>query len=439
MPSERFVALGLAGARSAWFTEVARWSTVGSVPVEFVKCISAEEVRARLTSGRPFSAVLVDAGTGAIDRDLVDLARARDVAVIVVDDGRGRQDWAMIGVSGVLHSPFERGELLEALESNARRIGAATSLPIDAATPAPVSAIGRGRLVSVTGPGGTGSSTVAVALTQGLADDDQLAGRVVLADLKLQAELAMLHDARDIVPGVQELVEAFRGGRPSPEEVRALTFDVVNRRYRLLLGLRRHRDWAALRPRSFEAAVEGLRRTFAVVVADVDGDLEGEPECGAVEVEERNVMARTVSTRANVVVAVGSPGMKGLHSLVRTVNEHRDHDIRPNQILAVVNQAPRSSRARAEYTRALALLTGATAAGSPSVVGPLFLPERRGLDELHRDGARLPSNLTTPLARAVRSVLDRVPAGQPPPPFAQPVPVAPGSLGSWAEQGVEGR
>ncbi|MDP9419863.1 MAG: hypothetical protein M3P53_06925, partial [Actinomycetota bacterium] len=45
-----------------------------SLLAEFVKCVSAEELRARLASGRPFSAALVDATLPAFDRDLVDLA-----------------------------------------------------------------------------------------------------------------------------------------------------------------------------------------------------------------------------------------------------------------------------------------------------------------------------------------------------------------------------
>ena len=44
MAAERYVLLGLGTARSPWFTEVARWATVGSLPADFVKCISAEEL-----------------------------------------------------------------------------------------------------------------------------------------------------------------------------------------------------------------------------------------------------------------------------------------------------------------------------------------------------------------------------------------------------------
>src|SRR5438552_6739869 len=82
MRGERFVALGLAHARSAWFSELARWSTSAAIPVEFVKCVTIDEVRARLTSGRSFSALLVDAGLPGVDRDLVDDARSRGCAVI---------------------------------------------------------------------------------------------------------------------------------------------------------------------------------------------------------------------------------------------------------------------------------------------------------------------------------------------------------------------
>lgn len=426
MGGERYVALGLAGARSTWFTDVARWSTVGSIPVEFVKCISSEELRARLASGRPFSVVLIDAATNAVDRDLLDLAIGLGTSVVVVDDGRSGRDWMALGVRAVLPSSFSRDQLLDTLAHASHMIGGATALPLNdpVGTERPM---GRGMLVAVAGSGGTGASTAAIALAQGLAEMMAGAGDVVLADLCLHGDLAMLHDARDIVPGIQELVDVHRSARPSPAEVRALTFDVVNRGYRLLLGLRRHRDWAVLRPRSFEAAVAGLRRAFELTVADIDADLEGEQECGSVDVEERNIMARAVATSADAVVVIGVPGMKGLHGLVRTVNEFRGYGVDPQRILAVINQSTRNQRARSELSRTFAELIG-----TPPVVGPIFTGERRGLDELHRDGARMPTSFSGPLAGAVRSVLDRAPGHDAL--AAEPVAVAPGSLGSWTDQ-----
>jgi hypothetical protein len=272
-----------------------------------------------------------------------------------------------------------------------------------------------------------------MAVAQGLAAST--AGGVVLADLCLDAEQAMLHDARDVVPGVQELLDLHRSGRPGPPEVRSLTFDVVNRGYQLLLGLRRHRDWAVLRPRTFEATLAGLRAAFGLVVADLDADLEGEAECGSVEVEERNTMARTTVARADVVVVVGTPGVKGLHGLVRTVHRLREHGVAPERTLAVLNRSARTAKGRAELTRSVAELLGATAAGGPSVVGPVHVADRRGLDEVLRDGARLPGSVVDPVAGAVAALLARTPqaavAGGP-----APVAVVPGSLGAWAEEGV---
>ncbi|MCA1701920.1 MAG: hypothetical protein LC808_01060, partial [Actinobacteria bacterium] len=87
MAAERFVVLGLAHARSGWFRALGQWSTSGALPAEFVKCLSAEEVRARLASGRPFSALVADAGLPALDRDLLAAARAAGCATLVVDDG----------------------------------------------------------------------------------------------------------------------------------------------------------------------------------------------------------------------------------------------------------------------------------------------------------------------------------------------------------------
>ncbi len=432
MPAERYVALGLAHVRSAWFRDVGRWSTSAAIPVEFVKCVSIEELRARLMSGRAFSAVLVDGSLAGVDRDLVDSALEAGSAVIVVDDRRVDRDWAAVGVSAVLPAEFGREELLEALGAHATMIGRGEP-GLVGNDGDEVVAGWRGRLVAVTGSGGTGASVAAMALAQGLGDDVRYGGLVLLADLALRAEHAMLHDAGDVVPGVQELVDAHRSGRPTAEEVRSLTFHVAERHYHLLLGLRRHRDWVAIRPRAFEAALDSLRRCYRVVVADIEGDLEGEDQCGSIDVEERNLMARTVVARADGVVLVGVPGTKGLFAMVRLLHDLLEFGVEASRIIPVVNRAPRSPRARAELTRALAELTTGLGVGR-ALPSPGFVPERRRLDDDIRDGARLPGSLTETLAGSVQAVLDRAlarPARRPGTP--EPVPVTPGTLGTWSE------
>jgi hypothetical protein len=431
MQGERYVVLGLAHPRAAWFRTVAQWAHASSIPVELVKCLSAEELRARASSGRVFSAVIVDARVPALDRDLLDEMSRAGCPTLVVEDRRPRSDWLALGAAAVLTDGFDREELLRALAAHASAIASRDQLPgtVQAVTPDEPG----GTVVAVCGPGGTGASTVAIALCQGLAEADGGEERdghrapVILADLDRNAEQAMLHDAGDIVPGVQELVEAHRNGQPGPDAVMALTFVVEERGYHLLLGLRRSSAWATLRPRAFEAAFINLRHVFGVVVADVEADLEGEREGGSFDVEERNVMSRTVMSQADVVLAVGAPGMKGVHSLARVAGDLLALGVPGSCIVPVVNRAPRSRRWRSELVAAFGALV-APAVGQASIASPIFLPERR-IEECLRDGVRLPSQMISPLTGAVRAVLTRRDGRRRQ--LGGPERVAPGSIGHW--------
>ncbi|MGH9225172.1 MAG: hypothetical protein ACRD2W_15640, partial [Acidimicrobiales bacterium] len=346
MAGERFVVLGLAPARAPWFRAVGGWANSGALPAEFIKCLSAEEVGARLASGRPFSALVADGCLPAVDRDLVARAAAAGCAVLVVEDRRVDRDWQALGVARVLPADFGRDDLMHALSAHARLVQRSSARADDLLAKS-VPTGWRGMAVAVTGPGGTGASTVAMALAQALGDDVRQAGMVLLADLRLHAELAMLHDAGDVCPGVQELVEAHRAGLPTADEVRGLVVDAPGRRYHLLLGLRRARFWPTLRPQAFAAAFDSLERTFRVVVCDVDPDVEGEDEGGSLDVEERHVMARTAVERAQVVIVVGLPTLKGVHSMVRVIDGLLAYGVLPQRVLPVINRAPRSARARA--------------------------------------------------------------------------------------------
>lgn len=412
MPGDRYVLLGLARPRAEWFRRVGQWATTAVIPAEFSKCVSAEDLRARLGSGRRWSALLLDGSLPAVDRDLLDAARAAGCPVLVVDEvGR---DWRSLGAAVVLQPDLERGELLEALVTHADLVGDVRPQVLD---DDPLVPFDLGRVVAVCGPGGTGASTVAAALSQGIGGRG---GAVLLADLARNAEQAMLHDVRDVAPGLQELVELHRSRQPTEEEIRSLTFLVVARQYHLLLGLRQARQWPVLRPRAFTAAFASMRRTFDVTVCDVTADLEGEELGGSTDVEERNLAARIAVTSADVVVAVGRPGVKGLHALVRVLGDLGAVGVPSSRIIPVVNAAPRNPRQRAELATALrGLIEGAG--------DPVFLPARDVEDSL-RDVVPLHGSLVDPLTDAYERVLDRVgPLGPPAPP--EPVLVAPGTLG----------
>ncbi len=423
--------------------------------MEFGKCVSPEELRTRLASNRTFSAVLVDASLPALDRDLIDTARQAGCAVVVVEEHPSRHQWTPLGASAVLVGTFEQTHLMELLRQHASPVPDAQVKDVDALSEEGVG--GRdtpGRtsiVVAVCGSGGVGTSTVAMALAQGLAgppspqarsgrdakvgagrgaggprDNLVLDGGVLLADMARRGDLAVLHDARDVVPGLQELVAAHRSGRLVPRQVVALTFDIEQRGYHLLLGLRRSCDWASIRPRSFEAAFASLRGTYGAVICDIEADFEGQHEGGSIDVEERNVMSRSALAYADVVLAVGLPGVKGTHSLLRLLRELGAAGAPPVRIVPVCNRAPRAQRARAEMARALAQLGGL----GEGVASPIFVPERM-LDEMAGHAARLPSAFVEPLVAALRAVLDQ--AGRRFVEPSEPQPVRSGSLGHFHE------
>lgn len=443
MAAERYVLVGLARAQARWFEQVARWCNSGALPAEFLMVVSAEELRARLHSGRAFSALLVDATLPGCDRDLADLAASAGCALVVVDDRLGEGHWQQLGAGAVLRPDFERDDLLAVLRAAATPI-ARTDV---ASEPRGPSAAGpgawRGRLVAVTGGGGTGRSTVAMALAAGLAADPRDRRLVVLADLALRAHQGLLHDSGDVVPGVSELVDAHRNRALDSTEVRRLCFEVPHQGYDLLLGLRRPRDWAALRPAAFAAALDSLRRSYRTVVADVDADVEGEEQGGSVEVEERNVLARVTLRSADLVVVVGSGGAAGAHTQANVLRDLVDLGVPSSRLVPVINRAPRHPRARSRLAAELAELAARMLPRDAGLAAnPLFVLERRHLDDVLRDDARLPAPLTTAVATPMRALLDRLvrptePGGAAELATAWSRPVAPGTLARWSVLGGE--
>jgi len=426
MPADRFVVLGLGSVRSVWTRDVTSWAMSGAIAVDFVKCVSVEELKARLRGGRTHSVVLCDGSVPGLDRDVFALAAEFDTAVIVV--GESERDWEELGAAGRLHEIFGREDLLRSLEAVAKPVRRGEHIeliPEIADDASPFNA----QVVAVTGRQGSGVSTVAIALAQAFGSSGRMGGLVVLADLALDGDLAMLHDATDIVPGVQELVDAHRTGRPSNTEIRSMTYAVPHRRYDLLLGLRRHRDWVTLRPRAFDATLDGLRRSYRMVVADITADFEGEDACGSVDIEERNIAARATAETADLVVAVGTPTLAGIHGLVRTIDSLIELGVRSENIQPVINFAPRSQRARADLARSVAELVNSD--DRANLASPIHVLERRNLDDVHRNGTPMPESVCSPLLGAIEAGLRRelTMAG------AQPnvddlTPVTPGSLGT---------
>ncbi len=435
--NDRFVLIGLARSRQGWFAELARWSTAAVAPIDYLKCLDPDEVRALFGSGRRISALLVDAGLGGVDRELFVLASSSAAAVFVVDDGRTHRDWESLGAAAVLDEHFERGELMEALTRHARTVDrssrTAGRVVVDPAGRAPSNA----RLIAVAGAAGAGTSTVAMAIAQTVAaalDQRSLPEgapmRVALVDGTRRAAAAMAHDVGDVLPGLPELVEAHRHDELDPSEVRRLLFSQRARGYDLLLGARRPRDLAVMRPAPLAAAIDALRRSYDVVVIEHDPDLDGEDETGSIDVEELHGLARRATALADLVVAVGRPGMWGLHRHVRLLEELDDAGLDPRRVQPVVNHASPAPGQRALHTRTLARLIEPVEHGWRRP--PLFLAHNRHVANRLRGAEPLPQRWSRPLARLLPALLaelaDLDPAGRPDRPAGKRL--APGELGT---------
>lgn len=410
MAADRFVLLGLAQPRRPWFGEVAHLAASGSAPIEFIKCLSVEEVVARLGAGRPISAIVADATIRGVDADLIDTARSSGVAVLVVEDARVQRDWHRLGAASILPDSFTDSDLLDALYLHAQLIGDATTVQLDRIVDdAPELWPWSGRLTAVIGAPGSGASTLAMATAQSLAIRAGRAGTVALADLSLRPDLAMYHDVGDIVPSIVELVDAHRHERLGRDALRSMLFDIESRGYHLLLGLRRRRDWSVLRQRSFERAIEGLLTTYDEVIVDIDDDLDGQDETGSADLEDRNMAARIATRRAGLVIAVGTASLRGIHGLVRVITDLLDHGIDPAQVIPVINRAPNSGRARSTLRGTVDELLAPALAGTDLAIAPVFVPQLPQVESRHQLGSRLPTRLGRPVATAILAVRSAAP------------------------------
>ena len=399
--TDRYLLVGLARAREPWFTLVSQWASSAILGAEFVKCLSASELAARLDNSPLISAVLLDAAAAGVDRDLIALAAARGSVVAIIDDPRVGRDWTALGAHVVLPREFDPQQLMSRLVDAGAVATTAHVGPVAGLGPTPVDPpiAFDATVIGVCGVAGSGVSTLAAALAQGFGERPDGHGSVLLADLALRSDQAAYHDVGDVIPGVQELVEAHRTGRPSRSSLRSSTFDIAPRGYDLLLGLRRPRDWVTLATRASDAMLQTLGSSYRYLVADLTAEFDGETETGSLDIEERNHLARNVAVRADVVLAVATPDLRGVRGLVRLVDELLALGVAPDRILPVANRAPRSRRLRAELTRTVADLLDSRVTAPTLLIG-----DRRNMESLHRSVDPFPDSVVSPLANATLAV-----------------------------------
>lgn len=434
--NDRFVVLGVAPARREWFRRVGRWANEAALPVEFVKCISIDEVQSRLESGRPFSALLIDASTTGLDRDILDLATSLGCGPIIIDHGLVDRDWQALGAQAVLPATFEADHLRSVLSDHSnpiQRADAITASNIFEDNPT-TQVTARANVISITGAGGMGTSTLAMATAQGLAAKHSERTPILLADMALRSNQAMLHDTRDVVPGLLEFIDSHRLGVPNRDEIPASIHSFPERGYDLLLGLRSERDWVSISSRALSAGWSSLFERYETIVCDITGDFDGADETGSDDIEDRNRLARLAARQSDLIAVTGVPGAWGIHHLVRTILALSELGIPCSRMLPVINHAPRQQRARAGITAAVADLTHTRIADAADLPSAIFVQTKRGLDEMLRDGDPLPNAMAEKFAASLDALATFQPEVEIDLETAdEPVPVAAGSLGTWSD------
>jgi hypothetical protein len=214
MPSAQ-TCLGLVSRAATWPQRVEAWSSAGQVPILVSYCTSLAHLQARLRAEHSPGVALLDGDLSFVDRDLFTDVAGAGGAAVVIEGTRRRRPWDALGAAAVLPADFDRDQLRDALE--------------DVLAPATPAAAERREhplapVVAVTGPGGTGASVSAIALSQGLAAGRR---RVLLADCCLHAEQAMLHNAYGPQPNVVDVVELHTERTPERREMRQLALGVV--------------------------------------------------------------------------------------------------------------------------------------------------------------------------------------------------------------------
>jgi len=434
MHDEHFTVLGVARPRTAWLAEVGRWANSSMLPIEFIRCVSVDEVRSRLLSTRRHSAVLLGEDCVGVDRDIIETARDAGCVPIVVTETSMRRDWTLLGASCALIQPVAPEQLLAALREHAIGVDRRTPLTTTEIATEPCAT---GRLITVLGPGGTGTSTTAMAIASHFAADTSVQRgstdkRIALIDASLNGDQALLHDLGDVVPGLQELVDLHRTANPSVGDVRNHFWFTPRHGYDVLPGLRRHRDWSSLRRRSTLAALASILNAYDIVVADTDSDLEGEEQTGSIDVEDRNFLARELATNADLVVVSARSGISGLSRSLQTFRDLVELGVQTERVLLVVIGAPRSTRQRSELTRTTLRLFN-EAFPSHSLATPVMVPIRRDLEPFFHDGTAPPRSALGSISAAVTERLGLIERLEPRPNFQQaPVPIVPGHLGRTA-------
>ncbi|MHB8189761.1 MAG: hypothetical protein ACYDHP_04950 [Ferrimicrobium sp.] len=257
-------------------------------------------------------------------------------------------------------------------------------------------------LVPVLARGGAGGSTVAMALSQALAAHTQ----TTLIDLKVNPELAMLHDLVGSHRHLDQLVLALSRNLPANEIDRYLNL-IPNRRYRLGTAQRGIERWQAITPGLYPDFLRSFLNDGGAVVADLEPQLYCGTQVGLPDLDEFTFLPRATLQSARCAVIVSRADLKGRFSGVNLAQEVLRLSSQCELLVFVVNAVtgkPREmTRIRHETETLLGEALGSRFRHLPKV--QIVAIPSTPLDDIHRRVAQLPDEVINPLDSIVTDLL----------------------------------
>jgi len=367
--------LTLAHPRARWSRRLTSWATTGALDLQHQPCLTVAEVRRRIGDGS-IRAVLADGRLSHDDSDLCAVADSAGVALIRVDAETGATPGSPSAPRPSLASDFGPDDLLAVLPE------ISPDRPPIPPSRAPVTHRS-GRVVAVTGSGGTGVSTTAALLAVGSRRPDR---SVLLVDLSVGADQALLNGLAEVVPGLgQAMTDDRRLGRDLPDCVHRCAggFDLVP---------------GAPFGRQVDLEPGPLRRMVGVAGAAYDETILDLSPAALLMLALSPAPAEDAPLFPDRVVVVARPDVSGLHRLCRLLSDLGDVGGRDRVIvLNGVTPRPRPSGSVITGTRRLLAAAGLDPDG-PIMAGR----HRRGLRGRLRDG-RPPGRRGLPLPAPERT------------------------------------
>lgn len=125
-----------------------------------------------------------------------------------------------------------------------------------------------GVAIGVLGVGGSGTSTISMALAQSFAGDN----RVNLVDLIVEGSQRMYHDIDVVQPGMAEAIAGSRLINVGDEYFERFKVPILERGYLLMLSVSHQSQLEAFRRSDLAGAIRTIKRTSDITIFDLDAD-----------------------------------------------------------------------------------------------------------------------------------------------------------------------